>query len=248
MAADGNPLAVLVGLIALFGYFSVLVHVRSPFLRDEPFDQSKKTVVKIRIFDRFPPHDSKNLCRTRRHRDRSRPNSCARRLFHFLELADLPFRRNENDARTVAVVGTGGLQAHSDINLLLGLGIPCAGQYTGLAGPLQHVPLTEKCALDAPTDSIATTGNRFTERSRPHKGSARIAFRCAACGHRRNGEQDEARYRYRTPIFAHNKLRLRSNALLDTPSADRSSRQKIHEESPTDQSVMNNCRSMTTGR
>src|ERR1700729_4023626 len=104
MAADENPLAVLVGLIALFGYFSVLVDVRSPFLRDEPFDQSKKTVVEIRILDRFSPHDPKNLCRTRGHRDRSRPDACARGLLHLLELADLSFRRNEDDARAVAVV------------------------------------------------------------------------------------------------------------------------------------------------
>jgi hypothetical protein len=36
--AEGHPLAVLVTLIALFGYFSVLLRVRSPLLRDESLD------------------------------------------------------------------------------------------------------------------------------------------------------------------------------------------------------------------
>ena len=104
----------------------MLFHVRSPFLpflRDEPFDQSKKTVVEIRILDRFSSHDAQDLCRSRRHRDRSRPNARARGLLHFLQFADLPFRRHEDDARAVAIVCAAGLQAHRDIDLVLGLSV-----------------------------------------------------------------------------------------------------------------------------
>jgi len=43
----------------------------------------------------------------------------------------------------------------TDVQFLIGLEVPRAGQDAGLGGPIQHVTLTEERALDAPAHGIA---------------------------------------------------------------------------------------------
>jgi len=190
--ADGFPPAGLVALVALFGHLSVLFRLRSPFLGDESLDQGEEAVVEIRIRNRFSSHDSEHSGGTRRHRDRGRSDARAGGLSHFLQRALLSLGRNEDDARSVAIIGTGGLQVQRDVQLVFWLVIPRPGQDTGLAGPLQHVSLAEQRALYAPTDRIAFAGNRLAKRSRPGEGSTRIMLGGATRddrGHRKHGHE-----------------------------------------------------------
>src|SRR5580692_3665332 len=172
-------LVVLIGHV-LLGHYGRLDRMGSPFLRDVPVDQRKEAVVEIGVSNRFPPHDAEHFGRTRRHGNRSRSDSRARRLLHFLQPALLSTCGDEDDARAIAIVGAGSLQTHRDVQFLLGLVIPRAGQDSWFAGSLQHISLTQKCALYAPANRVTGTGNRLTERSRPGESVSRVVLGSAA--------------------------------------------------------------------
>jgi hypothetical protein len=191
-------------LVVLLGHYGGSDRRGSPFLRDVPVDQRKEAVVEIGIRNRFPSHDAEHFGRTRRHGNRSRSDSRARRLLHFLQLALLSTCGDENDARAIAIVGAAGLQTHRDVHFLLRLVIPRAGQDSRFAGSLQHVSLTQKCALDAPANRVTRTGNRLTELSRPGESSSRIVLGSAASkGHRGPEQGHEAGNRNCASSSAH---------------------------------------------
>jgi len=206
--ADEYPRAELMALVVLFGHYGGLGRRGSPFLRDVPLDQREEAIVEIGISNRFPSDDAEHFGRTRRHGNRSRSDSRARRLFHFLQLALLSTRGDEDDARAIAIVGASGLQTHRDVQFLLGLVIPRARQDSRFAGSLQHVSLTQKCALDAPANRIARTGNRLTERSRAGESSSRIVLGSAANGHGGPEQGHEAGNRNCASSSVHDVLRL----------------------------------------
>jgi hypothetical protein len=168
------------GLGALFGYLGVLVRVRAPlFLRDKPLDQVEKAVIEIRVRDGLAFDDTQDLGRARRHRDGRRTDSRARGLFHFLQFAFLAFGRRKYDAGSVAIVGAGRLQTHGHIYLVRRLEIPSAGQDPRFARSIQHVALAEQRTFNAPTHSVAGSGNRLRERSGAGKGARATASRFA---------------------------------------------------------------------
>src|ERR1700730_3552461 len=87
------------------------IGVRSLFLGDILFDQSEEVIIEIRILNRLPSHDAENFGGTGGHGYRCGPDSGARRLLHFLQLAVLSTGGNEDDARSVAVVRARSLQS-----------------------------------------------------------------------------------------------------------------------------------------